>query len=286
MMAKSYGIKGFAIYYYWFSNNSITGKNQIFEKVIDKFFAEELDDFDVFFIYCNENWYNNVAFNCQQVENYYTTENIRKNVDLLLTKYFCHNNYKKINNKPLFLIHHPWEMTEDELKMFYKVSNEMCKEKGFDGINLVTNCIQGVHVDFDNYYHHINYKSKYQPLFMYNKVIDYGKYVYKFLEHESHIDNYAIINSIFNKFDNSVRFFHHENKDQHVTKTCNDRISIFEDFLEIQFKKYKNNKNDITKIFLINSWNEWGEQMTMEPSNEENFVYLETFMKKLLDNFK
>ena len=40
------------------------------------------------------------------------------------------------------------------------------------------------------------------------------------------------------------------------------------------------------KFSLKNSWNEWGEQMTMEPSNEENFVYLETFMKKLLDNFK
>ena len=37
-----YNFNGFAIYYYWFSINSITNKHMIMEKVIDMFFNDSI----------------------------------------------------------------------------------------------------------------------------------------------------------------------------------------------------------------------------------------------------
>jgi hypothetical protein len=42
-------------------------------------------------------------------------------------------------------------------------------------------------------------------------------------------------------------------------------------------KIYKNN----SKILLINSWNEWGENMAIEPSNELKYGYLEIIYNNL-----
>jgi hypothetical protein len=78
-----YHLSGFAIYYYWFSTNTITNKNKIMNKVIDHFFCNELNmrNKKVFFIWANENWTNNLAFGTthEKIENYYTLENIEKN---------------------------------------------------------------------------------------------------------------------------------------------------------------------------------------------------------------
>ena len=119
LLARANGIKGFGIYYYWFSQNSVTGNNMLMKQVVDKFFQERLDNFDIFFIYANESWSNNPAFNQKRndyvIKNVYSQEEIIKNFENLLP-YFSHVNYKKINNKPILFIHHPWEMTDEEIK--------------------------------------------------------------------------------------------------------------------------------------------------------------------------
>ena len=49
---------------------------------------------------------------------------------------------------------------------------------------------------------------------------------------------------------------------------------------------YKKNINssEIDKILLINSWNEWGEKMAIEPSNERHFYYLDLVKNELNKN--
>jgi len=39
-------------------------------------------------------------------------------------------------------------------------------------------------------------------------------------------------------------------------------------------KYIKEKKSDVENILLINSWNEWGEKMSLEPSQEYGFYYL------------
>ena len=121
--AKEYCIYGFASYYYWFSKNTITNKNTIMEKCYNLFFEDKLDNFKIFFIWANEDWSNNPAFNTTDtIINEYNQTNFIKNIDNLI-KYFKHDNYYKIDNKPVFYIHHPYLMKNEELirkKMYRK----------------------------------------------------------------------------------------------------------------------------------------------------------------------
>jgi hypothetical protein len=47
------------------------------------------------------------------------------------------------------------------------------------------------------------------------------------------------------------------------------------------YESYSESIEEIDKILLINSWNEWGEQMAIEPSNEEGTYYLD-LLKQIL----
>lgn len=265
----------------------------IFKDVIDKFFEKEYDDFDVFFLFCNENWMDNPAFCLNDKNNelkcLFDEISIENNIKNLL-RYFKHKNYKKIDNKPIFGIHQPYEITDDEIKLFYDIANKMLVKNGFDGIELIINCVEKKYENYINYYNHANYKTNkgnsFQTANHEEKIcyIQYDKYVTDFLINE-HEDNEENINTIFTNFDNSVRFLNHKNKQFYITKTINNNIEYFEMFLNIQFNKYEHKKNEILKIFIINAWNEWGEQMTIEPSNEDNFMYLEIIKKKLLEYF-
>ena len=88
-----------------------------------------------------------------------------------------------------------------------------------------------------------------------------------------------------------MRFYAHDedrqfegvgNKKMFMTRTQGRSVTLFKEFLDVQFEKYFQKSDPISQIFLVNAWNEWGEQMVMEPSNEEGFTYLEAFQERLL----
>jgi hypothetical protein len=298
-LAKSYGLSGFAIYYYWFSDNSLTHKHMVFKKVIDRFFDTVFEGFSVFFVYCNEAWTSNVAFETNQGEytiaNYYNEENIEANMHNLI-KYFKHQNYRKIRNRPVFLLHQPAEMQDVEIKLLKAIGDKVMQAYGFEGIELVVDARGGAHPGFPGYYLHSNYKSPKAISFMntstHPKHINYEMYVHQFLPDEEKTgDNSSLINSVFTNFDNTVRFYAHDdhrqfgdlgNKTMFMTRTEKNSIAMFKEFLDVQLKKYHQKHEPVSQIFLINAWNEWGEQMSMEPSNEEGFGYLEAFQERLL----
>jgi hypothetical protein len=60
----------------------------------------------------------------------------------------------------------------------------------------------------------------------------------------------------------------------------NCSLENFDKYLKKLLKLTKKYKND-SKIFLINSWNEWGENMAIEPSNEFKYAYLEIIYNNL-----
>ncbi len=285
-IAKSYGFRGFGIYYYWFSQNSVTGNHMLMKDVVDRFFKEKTDGFDVFFIYANESWSNNPAFNQHSneyiIRNEYDEENIRKNFENLLP-YFKHENYKKIENKPVLFLHHPWEMTKGEFDRFSLIGNIVLKKNGFSGIELVVNAMHGRYDGYHNYSHHPDYKNT--NVFMSNenggKYIDYRKYVDEYLPRVQH--SLSDIRTVFYNFDNSVRYLNHQNKNILITKTKNNTLEYFRKFLYSEMHGYfqREKKN---KILLINSWNEWGEQMAMEPSNESGFKLLDVFQKTVVES--
>lgn len=281
-----YSINGFAIYYYFFSTNTITNKNMIMESVINMFFSNKIkmNGKKVFFIWANENWKDNLAFgnSIHQIVNNYDKNNLMANVNNLVTKYFKHENYLKIDNKPVFFIHHPWKMNNKEINMFYELLNDSCILNKFDGIHFVLNSMNGKYPEYTNYMANFNYKNSkttfYDNLNKIN-ILNYKNYINKVLS----IKDYDIKTAVFD-FDNRARMFKPDRLENATVCTENTEFDKIV-FLNKIIESYNRPKKEIESIMLLNSWNEWGEKMAIEPSNEYKYYYLNLISSYLQNNY-
>jgi hypothetical protein len=280
-LISDYNISGFAIYYYWFSVNTISNQNMIMEKVINKFFSDDIvmNGRKVFFIWANESWSKNVAFGnnaSASIENFYNESDFIKNIDNLLI-YFKHDNYLKIDNKPVFFVHHPWFVPIDKLAIFKTLINKKCLENNFNGCHLVINSMKGMYNNHKHYDHHFNYKESSHIKIMNNQsTIDYTLYVNNILSNRKNNN----LKTIAFNFDNRARLYK-PNKLKFSTITMNGNENIYLKFMNKLYDSYSNSVDEIDKIILINSWNEWGEQMAIEPSNERGTYFL-NLLKRIL----
>jgi hypothetical protein len=281
-IAKNYGYCGFCIYYYWFSSNKINNNNMVFHEVINKFFTNNYDNFKIFFNWANENW-------SYELTNEYNKINFEKNINNLI-KYFKHNNYLKIDGKPVLYIHQPWFMNLDTINLMKNIFNNICLENGFSGINLL----------LDNIADKITYKDYnvfgHQPFHHKNKhiggniVFEDGAFYLDFNDYFNYIQKNDIltddVKTIFLSFDNYARKIYHKSikPETELWKTKNNTFNNLNRYINHAVKFYKKDRTELNKIFLVNSWNEWGEDMAVEPSNETNLYYLELINKCLLDN--
>ena len=270
-------------------------------KVIDTFFSNSINirNIKVFFIWANESWSNNPAFvsenNNDKIENKYNSQNIIKNVSNLI-KYFKHDNYLKIDNKPVFSIHHPWFISDDELTHFHYVLTEYCMDNNFSGVHLIVNGFQRTYNKLVNYYHNFNYKECKSVTYDENikkTILDYEKYIERDITEVN-----TGIHSIVLNFDNYTRLLK-PNKTHMSTKCVNNTEINKKIFIKKIINKYKNTDTDktienelsedtndmsnINKILLINAFNEWGEQMFFEPSEQIGYYNLNLLFSCLKD---
>jgi len=269
-IAKKFSIYGFACYYYWFSTNSITNQPTIFENCYDLFFKEDLD-FKIYFVWANENWSNNLCFNVEneKIINIYSFDNCLKNINNLI-KYFKHSNYYKIKNKPVFFIHHPWYMTIEEIGIFNYILESECLKNGFDGVLLHLNNMMDKNLNLKMYNFSPSYKG--------HESSDYNIYTDTIIK--SQIKN-NYINTMFFDFNNSARLCI-PNKLQLSINFTNNTIYNQDYLVDIILNKYKEKHEEIDKIVLINSWNEWGENMAIEPGEINKTKYLSLIKSNLL----
>lgn len=271
-LINHYGFSGLAIYYYWFSVNSYTNKNMIMNNVIDKFFTSTLNMYDrkVFFIWANENWMNNAALNpCnnnKEIKNIYDNESFEKNSENLV-KYFKHENYLKIENKPVFFIYHTYLI--DKIDDFYDTLNNICKQNNFDGVHLVLNSFEKEYVNYKNFYINFNYKI-YDSRFFDNNdnqiKLDYRRYMndpYHFKKNKIH--------TIVFDFNNKARLYIPD-QIKKSTKCINNNEFNKTVMTKKIIETYKNEEYcELDKILLVNSLNEWGENMIFEPSDKYGY---------------
>ena len=269
-----YGMQGFAMYYYWFSCNTITNKNMLMADVIDQFFLENLDakNRKIFFIWANEDWTKNPAFGhiTDKIENKYNANELQPNIDNLI-RYFKHANYLKIDNKPVFFLHHPWFLTQNELDEFKLLLATACISEGFNGVYFLVNSIDKIYDNHLHYDFHFNYKkNKSSVYFDENKqrCLDYKKYINQEIKYNS--EN---IKTVVFDFDNRPRLCL---PDRLQFSTICANISEIDqcECVKRTVSSYENTEDGINKIMLINGWNEWGERMAVEPSNNRGFYYL------------
>uniref|UniRef100_A0A6C0JQ38 Uncharacterized protein n=1 Tax=viral metagenome TaxID=1070528 RepID=A0A6C0JQ38_9ZZZZ len=269
-LLKKYDIDGFATYHYWFSDNTITGNKMIMENINNNLLNSDLGDKKIFYIWANEDWTSSVLTNNKKtvIKNNYDDVNIMEHCQYLMSV-FSNPGYLKFDNKPVFLIHHLRMISNSIISKYYNILNKLCKEYNFDGIYLRINSdyknIEDIPENIRDkcYDLHPQYKNpdKYTQKGTGISYVDYKKYVDELNLY------YSDIQSIFFDFDNSARLLYNK-KDRKPTKCVNNT--------EEEYKKYFNKiKEKVPKILLINAWNEWGEKMHIEPSNEKGNYYLE-----------
>ena len=270
-------ISGFAIYYYWFSINTITNQNMIMDRVINRFFSDDINmkERKVFFIWANESWSKSSSFgnkNNEIIDNNYNESEFIQNIDNLL-KYFKHKNYLKIDNKPVFFIHHPWFIPIDELDIFKTLIESKCIKNNFNGCNLIINSMCGTYSKYKHYEHHFKYSKikNNKAIFEHKAILDYKAYTNDTNDVNKTDKN---IKTIAFNFDNRARLYKPNRLRNSTVTIKNDKKTCLE-FMNKISGSYKDSINEIDKIMLINSWNEWGEQMAIEPSNEKGTYYLD-----------
>ena len=272
-LIHKYGFNGFAMYYYWFSENTITQKNMLMKDVVDIFFKKNvnLKNKKIFFIWANEEWTNNPAFGAKTkytIKNEYNDESFEKNANNLMN-YFKHNNYLKIDNKPVFFIYHTYLI--DNIDTFYKILNKICINNGFDGVHLVLNAMESRNPNYKNFYINFNYK-KYQSRF-YDANDGQIKLNYQeYISTPNHFQSNTIQTVVFD-FNNRPRLYQ-PNRLSHSTICINNGEFEKLKMCEKIVNTYTNSENELDNILLINSFNEWGENMAFEPTKKYGYYNL------------
>jgi hypothetical protein len=274
-LLKYYNIPGFACYYYWFSTNNVTSPGMLMKSCIDLLFEEaNKTDRNIFFIWANESWSNNSAFgnSNSKISNEYDNYNLKQNA-INLINYFKQKCYLKINNKPVLFLYHTWLMPVDKINKFNYILNNLCLDNGFSGIILVLNSMAGkVNDEFNHFYLNFNYKKDGISMFIdKQRTLNYNNYINTVLTNTEKND----INTICFDFDNNARLFKPNRQEFSTICKENNEFQKY-NFVDIVLSKYnsKNISSDLDKILLINSWNEWGEKMACEPSQEIGYYYL------------
>jgi len=282
-----YNFSGIAIYFYWFSNNNITYKNQIMEDVINQFFTSNIDmlNLKIFFIWPNENWTSNKAFGINEsydIINNYNKENFIK-LSNKLNEYFKHDYYLKINNKPVFIIYHNDLIKNEDIDLFYNILNDICIKNKFNGVHFVLNSYLETNKSYPSCYINFNYKKNESRFFNEKTkecIIDYKKY----LDNNYHFKGNCI-NTIVTQFNNKARLFKPNRLHLSTCSINNSEINKII-FIKKIINLYKNSENsELNKILLINSFNEWGEDMAFEPSEKYKYYNLNLLFECLKNTF-
>ena len=280
-LLEKYNIDGFAVYYYWFEINTVTNKHTIMYEAINKLLNSCNYGKKIFYIWANEDWSGNASFGVSDktIKNtYIDLQDICNN----LINDFKHANYLKINNRPVFYIHHPWLIPSDRLNALIILLNEICIANGFSGINIKLNSMNeniSVIKNTENIYYdfHPNYKKTRSIKIDKNRqlILDYDKYV------KESVNSISNVKTLFFDFDNRARL-------SCPDKLTNSTICINNTYDNIiqYINKINNHFNNIEyheeSMILINAWNEWGERMHIEPSEENGTYYLELINNKLI----
>ncbi len=274
----SYNYSGIALYYYWFSENTISGDHHVMKEVVDQFFKGlNMKRLKTFFIWANENWTDNLAFGINEKSkmiNEYTEENYIKNANYLV-EYFKHDNYLKIERKPVFFIYHTYLI--ENIELFRTILNDTCIKHKFDGVTIVVNSFLETPDTFDRFYINFNYK-KYHSRYIENKQ---HKLNYKdYLDTDYHFKENCI-HTIVTDFNNKPRLYKPDRIEHSTVCVNNTEINKIA-FIKKVLRLYEKNKSELGKILLVNSFNEWGENMAFEPSEKYQYYNLNLLQECLI----
>ena len=273
-LAKSHGIFGFAIYYYWFS-----GK-KLLEKPLDIYLNDKSIKFPFLLIWANENWTR--KWNGKDQEILIKQEYKEEDPELFIIdikKYLIDSRYIKINNKPVLGLYEPfkipklnetiriWRLKSREYEIgeiFILISVNEKKIKEIQNIKL----FDGGY-DFPPRNLMENFTTKYKNTYIYSSLI------YKNINF-SNQTNFKIYRGSMLEWDNCPRV----NKCVIYDYYSPEQFYFINKMIIKWTQKQYNKEN---RIIFINAWNEWGEGTYLEPDEKYGYASINSLSKALFN---
>ena len=269
-LAKSHGIYGFGIYYYWFS-----GK-KLFEKTIDIFLENKNINFPFFLIWKNENFKRIINNNILLIKQKYNKINIDKFINGI-KKYLISENYIKIDGKPVIGINDITKIKNlKECLLILREKARILKIGEIFVLALFKKKKDDIVQLLDGFYElPPTLFYKYQNL---KKDINYFYYSTLLFDFK-----------IKNKTNNTVIF--KGNVIEWDNTPVKKESIIYNEYSPLKFynsnkiliNSINNNLNSINKFFFINSWNNWIEGSYLEPDENYGYASINALSKALFN---
>ena len=270
-LAKSHGIYGFGIFYYWFS-----GK-KFLDETIDLFLESKKINFPYFLIWRNEDYkrrflgFENDVFLVQK----YNLKYIDKFVNDI-KRYLISPNYIKIENKPIVGIYDPSSIPE--IKTFLVKLRLEARKQDIGQIYILapTERIPRMVMNFIDAAFNMNPTEYHQ--YRYSKTIEYYYYSSSLIFHtkikSKKYENYTLYHGNVIEYDSS----HTTNKsiiyEEYTPEKFYESNKILLDYTKNHFPKNE-------QFYFINGWNNWLEGSYLEPDTNYGYAALNSFSKAL-----
>lgn len=286
-LARSCGIEGFCYWHYWFGN----GK-QLLERPFNEVLESGKPDFPFCLGWANHSWadkqFSSEGKDKLLIEQLYPGEGDHLLHFKKTLPAFQDKRYIKVDGKPFFLIHSPFDMPD--VKQLISNWQKWALENNFKGIHFVANTHKDEDVDpllklgFDavnvvRMFHYL--KQKYSLI--HRAAIKFRRVVLKrgqFVDYQKVFKYFSSIKDekeylypcIFPNWDHSPR----SGKKSH--NFFNSNPEAFQKHAEEVIRVVKN-KQPEHRIIILKSWNEWAEGNYMEPDLKFRTGYIDALRK-------
>ena len=275
-LAKSHGIYGFGIYYYWFSGKTLL------EKPISIILKNKDIDFKFFLIWANENWTRKWDGNDKYIliKQEYKKEDPEKFIKDI-KKYCIDNRYIKINRKPIIGIYEASKIPNINETIF--IWRTKAKEYEIGEIYILVT----LNKETVEYFQNMNlFNGAYQfsprdSMFESNKIKSksnsnyylYTSLLYKTFNLSNISNNFDFYFGSMVEFDNTAR-----KKDAVIFQKYSP-----EQFYMLNKKIILLTKNKKNKYIFINAWNEWAEGTYLEPDKKYGYASINALSKAIFN---
>jgi len=285
-LAKSHGIYGFGIYYYWFS-----GK-RLLEKPLDIYLNNKDIKFPFLLIWANENWTKRWDGKDKEIliKQEYKKED-PENFIKDIKKYLIDPRYIKISNKSVLGIYEPNKIPK--LNETISILRTKSKEYEIGDLFILTTFNENITI-FSEYIYLFDgaydfpprtglgkFKVKFKDTFIYSELI-YKNLLFN-INNITNKNNFQLFRGSMLEWDNCPR-----RKDCFIFDYYSpEQFYILNKIIIDWTKKFHNNTN---KYIFINAWNEWGEGTYLEPDEKYGYASINSLSKaifnlKLIQNY-
>ncbi len=277
-LAKSHGVYGFAIYYYWFSGH------RLLEKPLDLLLEHKEIDMPFMAVWANENWtrtWDGLENDILIQQNY--TKKDPKNFISDIKKYIDDERYIRVDGKPVIGLYAP-----DAIPDVKHVLKRWRKEAQAQGIGdiLIWVCMgdssaatMGVAECVDAQYEFPPRGKGQMPNW---PVPDNGiVYDYKALMEEEHrfatTEQLPTYRCTMLDWDNSAR------RASHYNAWVSFTLHRFYMWMRLTVQYTREHFDADRRFLFVNAWNEWGEGTYLEPDRKMGYARINTLSRAVFD---